>query len=36
MPVASPYPPTYEEEVAYLKEFYTRRVAWLDTEINKL
>lgn len=30
------YPPTYQEEVDYLKEFYTRRIAWLDTEINKL
>lgn len=27
---------TYAEEVAYLKEFYTKRVAWLDTELMKL
>ena len=24
------------EAVAYMKDFYTRRLAWLDTEINKL
>lgn len=27
---------TYDEEVAYLKEFFTERVAWLDTELHKL
>ena len=27
---------SYEKEVAYLKEFYTDRLAWLDRELNKL
>ena len=27
---------SYDAEVAYLKDFYTRRVAWLDTELRKL
>lgn len=27
---------SYEKEVDYLKEFYTRRLEWLDTELNKL
>ena len=34
------YPPdnftSWSEAVAYMKDFYTRRLAWLDTEINKL
>ena len=30
------YPSTYAEEVAYLKDFYTRRIAWLDENINAL
>ena len=30
------YYPTYDEEVAYLKDFFTTRVAWLDTELHKL
>lgn len=30
------YYPTYDEEVAYLKDFYTTRVAWLDTELHIL
>jgi len=29
-------PSTYEGEIEYLKDFYTRRVAWLDEEIGKL
>lgn len=27
---------SYEKEVDYLKEFYTKRLEWLDTELNKL
>ena len=27
---------SYEKEVAYLKEFYTKRLSWLDRELNKL
>jgi hypothetical protein len=27
---------SYEKEVAYLKEFYTERLQWLDRELNKL
>ena len=27
---------SWSEAVAYMKDFYTRRLAWLDTEINKL
>jgi hypothetical protein len=27
---------SYEREVAYLKEFYTERLQWLDSELNKL
>jgi hypothetical protein len=27
---------SYEREVAYLKEFYTDRLQWLDSELNKL
>lgn len=27
---------TYQEEVRYLKEFYSRRLAWLDSNINAL
>lgn len=27
---------SYEKEVDYLKEFYTKRFEWLDTELNKL
>lgn len=30
------YPKTYEEEIAYLKEYYMSRLGWLDQEINKL
>lgn len=29
-------PSTYDGEISYLKDFYTRRVAWLDTELHKL
>lgn len=27
---------SYEKEVEYLKEFYSKRVEWLDREINRL
>ena len=27
---------SYEKEVEYLKEFYTKRLEWLDREINRL
>ena len=27
---------SYEKEVAFLKEFYSKRVEWMNTEINKL
>ena len=27
---------SYEKEVDYLKEFYTKRLQWLDRELNKL
>ncbi len=27
---------SYEKEVAYLKEFYTKRLQWLDRELNEL
>ena len=27
---------TYEKEVEYLKEFYTKRLEWLDRELNQL
>ena len=27
---------SYEKEVAYLKEFYSDRLEWLDRELNKL
>jgi hypothetical protein len=27
---------SYEKEVAYLKEFYSARLEWLDRELNKL
>ena len=27
---------SWSEAVAYMKDFYTQRLAWLDTEINKL
>jgi hypothetical protein len=27
---------SYEKEVDYLKEFYTKRLDWLDRELNKL
>ena len=34
------YPPdnfnSWSEAVAYMKDFYTQRLSWLDTEINKL
>jgi len=30
------WPGTYEEEIAYLKKFYTQRLEWLKVEINKL
>lgn len=30
------YPKTYKEEIDYLKNFYTTRLAWLDREINAL
>lgn len=30
------YPDTYDKELDYLKDFYIRRLAWLDSEINAL
>lgn len=27
---------SYERELEYLKEFYTRRLGWLNVELNKL
>ena len=27
---------TYAEEVAHLKDWYSRRMAWLDTALNQL
>ena len=27
---------SYEKELAYLKDFYTRRLEWLNVELNKL
>jgi hypothetical protein len=27
---------SYEKEVAFLKEFYSKRVEWMNTAINKL
>ena len=35
-PEPSPYPETYEEEIARLKEFYSARLRWLNYELNKL
>lgn len=35
-PNVSPYPSTYDGEIKNLKDFYTRRVTWLDTELHKL
>ena len=29
-------PSTYDGEIDYLKDFYTRRIAWLDAELHKL
>ena len=34
--IAFPSLGSYEEEVRYLKEFYTARLLWLDRELNKL
>jgi hypothetical protein len=33
--VMMPSKGSYEAEVAYLKQFYTERLKWLDTEINR-